>query len=373
MSKNQQQPSRSMKSYDIEEISEKLIENIEFVLEKLELGVNYYVCDDKVTMPCPVHGGDNPNGFSILLRGVGNWRCFTHNCHEQYGTSKGASLVSFVQAVKKLTFWQTLSYLGKLLGVEANNEDLSTDKEQREFIRKCKILDLPKEEKRLLIPRNKVRQSLKYPVTNILDSWRLFNPSILDAYDVGECSTRNKPMSDRIVVPLYDETGNYMVGCSGRSIYNKCELCNTYHKPSLFCPATQYEIFLSSKWKNSANFAAESYLYNLWKAKKVIEESKCVVLVEGPGDIWRLEEAGIHNGLALLGTKFTDEQKRIIEGLGATTLVIGTDNDNAGLAARNFIRESCGRLFNVYDVIPTRKDFGESPIEEIQELFRSFK
>jgi 5S rRNA maturation endonuclease (ribonuclease M5) len=94
-----------------------------------------------------------------------------------------------------------------------------------------------------------------------------------------------------------------------------------------------------------------------------------VILCEGPGEIWRLDEAGIYNGLGLFGAHFNDGQAHKLERLHIHNLIIATDNDAAGQKVREHIESKVGRLYNIYHIIPNRKDIGETTIEEIKELF----
>ena len=68
-------------SYDLREISEILVSNIENVLN--EFDIDYIKYPNRISAACPVHNGDNKEGFSILTKGIGNWFCFSHGCHEQ--------------------------------------------------------------------------------------------------------------------------------------------------------------------------------------------------------------------------------------------------------------------------------------------------
>ena len=48
-------------------------------------------------------------------------------------------------------------------------------------------------------------------------------------------------------------------------------------------------------------------------AKEFIKESGIVILVESPGNVWRLEEAGVHNSVAIFGSSLADRQKMILD------------------------------------------------------------
>lgn len=368
---NQTHPTHQsrLKVYNLEEISSRLVENIEDLIAALGLDSNYYTTNRRLMMACPVHGGDNPEGFSIMLSGIGNWQCFTRQCHVDYGNVRGASIISLIQAIKKLEFFEAVDWAAKFLGDGEDLKENALNKQSHDFVKMCKVFDTTSDiimDKP--IPRSTVIRNVSIPANYFQN--RGFSKEILSTYDIGVCENRSKPMYQRAVVPLYDETGKYMIGCTGRSIFERCETCKYYHSKTIHCPISNEDIIKSVKWRNT-NFKAERYVYNLWRAKEHIKNSGTIILVEGPADIWKLEEAGIKNGLALLGTKFTDHQKQLIESLAATNLIIATDNDEAGLKSRKFIRSECSRLFNIYDVIPpdTSKDWGEMQTEMIQTIF----
>lgn len=357
-----------LKNYNLEEISIRLVENIQSLLIALEIDRKYYTVNKRIMMACPVHKGDNPEGFSIMLTGIGNWQCFTQNCHVEYGNHRGASILSLIQAVKNFTFFQAVDWAASFLGNSADFIDDGLARSGNDFIKLCKVFDSSND---IIMDKPVSRKQVIKSVDIPSDYFRIrgYSEDILKLYDVGTCENRSKPMFQRAVVPLYDETGDYMIGCTGRSIFEKCENCKYYHPKNVHCPVTNDEIVRAVKWRNT-NFKAEKYLYNLWRAKEHIKATRTIILVEGPADIWRLEESGIKNALALLGTKFTDFQKQIVESLEATNLIISTDNDEAGMKSRSHIRSECSRLFNIFDVIPQKKDWGEMSQIEVQENFK---
>jgi DNA primase len=91
------------------------------------------------------------------------------------------------------------------------------------------------------------------------------------------------------------------------------------------------------------------------------------LLVEGPGDVFRVLEAG-HAAVALLGTELTDAQTDKLALLDRTVLV-ALDNDAAGLAAR---RKVCDELVRrgvraqPWPVPGAYKDVGEMPVGEVR-------
>lgn len=356
--------------YDLELISMEILNQITEILSDFDIEYTEY--NNRISMPCPIHGGDNPNGLSILLEDVGNWQCFTHLCHETYDSS----ILGFIQALlstqynREVTRREAIEWSARFVGIEATSKETYQDKKDKtNFMNLYKYVTTKKNFTSEFVPRNVVRKSLKIPAPQMLGN---YSQAILLEYDVGLCNNPTKSMFNRVVVPFYNETGEYMLGCSGRSIFPLCDQCKKYHLPGTRCPMTKIEKQNSVKWKNSGKFNAELYLYNYWKARQHIQENGMAILVEGPGDVWRLEEAGIHYSLALLGTKFTDSQREILEQSNILHLIIATDNDEAGQKSRSTIERKCNRLFNIHHIYLEKNDIGDMTVSEVQEKFEPF-
>lgn len=358
-------------SYDTDYIASVLYDNIEDVLE--HFNIEYTKAGNKLVMPCPVHGGDNPNGFSILLQGVGNWRCYTHQCHEQHGSPRGASLIKLVQCLlsdnKQVSFGETLRWLKSYLKLSDEHlVEASIDSMQRSFINLTKFLSNKETKDNHFIPKDIAIQNLKIPSEYYLK--RGFEKTTLEYFCVGDCHNPSKQMYNRAIVPFFDESGKYMVGCSGRSLFDKCIKCSTYHNPQHRCPIDKKEMVNCSKWKHMSGFNAENYYYGLWNSYKYITTTKTAIIVESPGNLWKLYEAGINNTVAALGTKFTEGQRLILEALGVMNIIVAPDNDEAGHKMAKNIVDNYNRFFNILVVDTPHEDFGETPITVIQDLFR---
>ena len=170
----------------------------------------------------------------------------------------------------------------------------------------------------------------------------------------------------RAIVPCFDERNEYVVGYMGRSLFDKCQVCNYYHPPKEGCPVTRETKLKWVKWKSNAGFNAESYLYNLWNFPNL----SYAILVEGAGCVWKLEQRGIKGCLALFETKFTNTQREMLCEKGIKDVVIVTDNDEAGNKFRKRINETCKTWFRIINIIPTKKDVGDMDNESIKQLFR---
>jgi 5S rRNA maturation endonuclease (ribonuclease M5) len=353
--------------------NELIISNIEQLLG--ELGIrDYKRYKNRIAMPCPIHGGNKRDAISLYTtgsKGVGNWKCWTNHCEEEYGQG----IIQFVQAIlstngnTKASIRDAVSYIENALGLTISSEPSVSDTLKYKFINLANELS-KEEEKELGIPRNIVRQSLVYPAEYFLK--RGFSKTILDKYDVGFCEAQYKQMFERVVVPIYDDNGHTMIGCVGRTIQPQCEKCEKFHLPALGCPVSSFDEYKSSKWINSKGFNSEKYLYNFWFAKQYIELSQTAILVEGQGDVWRLEEADIKIGLGLFGSSIKDTQILKLEKLPLINLIIATDNDLAGLKCKEQVVERLSRLYNIITVTLPKKDIGEMSIQEVKEFFKPY-
>lgn len=174
-------------------------------------------------------------------------------------------------------------------------------------------------------------------------------------------------MSNRVVFPIYDENHEYMIGCTGRSIFNECPLCRSYHPPGNRCPND----YRPSKWKHLNGFEKEKCLYNYWFSKDYIEESQTAVVVESPGNVLRLEEAGIHNAVAMFGTSFSSYQEMLLGKLLVRRVILCMDNDDAGQEAADKLTYYLSRYFTVDKITPPQNDIADCSIEEVKTLFES--
>jgi len=351
-------------------IQELACERIDEILQYLN--IEYIEHHKYYSFPCPIHGSDNKGSCSIY-KTTGIWGCWTNSCQEEYGKT----FFDFIKAVfisqgKQKTISEIATLCAYIL-----KTDLSNIKEIKDYelkISSTKIVNELIKERKLLsskLLRKTIREKLYIPAQYYIK--RGYSEEILDKYDVGLCTTYGKEMFARIVVPIYDDSHKFMVGCVGRSQYKQCEKCKTYHSPNYNCPSNKLEEMWAVKWKNSKGFRVDNYLYNYWFAKEYIKQSKTAILVEGQGDVWRLEEAGIKNSLGVFGANITDGQKIILEKSGAYNLIIASDNDKAGNNFRNKIHERCSRTYNIIDVFTTKKDFGEMTIEETKQLMKGIK
>lgn len=355
-------------------LCKKITPHIEELFSVLK--IEMYTNGSSFSGRCPIHGGDNPGGLSVYLHNDGCylWTCFTHHCEDVFNRS----LIGLVRGIlshrrykwtNKNDMYVSLNDSIQFL-LQFVNEHYSTLKnhsvlpDNNKFISNMKdIYNRHTTTVSSSISREMVRKSLQIPATYYIE--RGYGKEVLDKYDVGFCNDNSKPMANRVVVPIYDNDHRLMIGCTGRSIFKKCPKCNLYHSEMKQCPTSSMKKYFI-KWKHNKGFSSGQHLYNYWSAKQHIREQKLAVIVESPGNIWKLEEAGIHNGVALFGSHLSNQQKIILDTSGAYGLFVIMDNDPAGVKATQQIINKCESIYNIYSYNTPNNDIGEMTVKEIQ-------
>lgn len=334
----------------INELTDQAVGVADDILD--EFNVEYRRNYKRFYGPCPVHGGDNQLAFNFFPDGYevrGMWTCHTRHCEKKWkktfiGLIHGLLSREYSDSIQ----WTVaLDWLLNFLRYKQLSDIVLPD----ESILKLRAATSISEKWSLTTIRHntgwnrpQVRNNLILPANYYLK--RGFSANTLDKYDVG---TYNK--QERVIVPVYDDDYNYAVGFTKRSIHEKCQQCGEWHGNGKCRPFP--------KWEHSKSFHSSLWLYNYWFAKRYIEESSIAILVEGPGDVWRLEEAGIHNSLGMFGVDLTEEQIGVLETSGAMSFIVLLDNDDAGRQAAIEIKKRLGRIFRLYFPTIVEDDVGE--------------
>lgn len=354
-------------------ICDELCDNIESLLDSFN--IEYKTNSKMISMSCPVHGGDNSSAVNIYPEGDhyrGNWKCRTHNCEQEFK----ASIIGFIRGIishqkydwsesgdEMCSFQEALDYALSFLNKDMKSIKISrADKDKTTFSSMVSYISAAPEVTQSKITRKHIKQSINIPAEYYIN--RGYTTDILNKYDVGLCNNPSKPMHNRVVVPIYDTDYKYMIGCSGRSIFEKCEHCGCYHENTASCPESDNR-WLFPKWKHSSDFKSQNSLYNFWFAKEFILQTQTAIIVESPGNVWRLEENNIHNSVAIFGSSLSDKQKILLDSSGAMNLVVLTDNDDAGIKAAEQIKNKCQNTYRVFIPKISKSDVGEMTPEEI--------
>ena len=131
--------------------------------------------------------------------------------------------------------------------------------------------------------------------------------------DAGVLNEGRAVFFDRIMIPIHDSKG-LPVGYTARRLGDND-----------FVP----------KYINTSStplYEKGRLIFNYHRAKEHARKAGRLILCEGAMDVLGLEKAGLHEGIACLGTALTDEQLRLI-GLLKVPVHVWYDNDKAGRKA----------------------------------------
>ncbi len=360
---------RKFRTNEISFLQDRACDRITEIFDAL--GIDFTERYDYLQASCPVHGGDNQRAMFFAIRS-NHWQCKTRGCHRDPITGPSSSVFGLVRGTmsrkteKRWGFQQTVNFVAQVLGLEKCN----TNKTTAQDIEIAKIVK--QYQKKQSTVQNK--GTLLATMVSHLKSDQVYypnrgvSPEIIAKYHISFCNTKGKPMYQRAFFPILDITGRYIVGWSGRSIYDECRECGMHHHPERSsCPDLQYS-GIYTKWKHSKDFHGESCLYNIWYAKPFINKTGTVILCEGPGDVWACESAGIRNSVALLGLNMSNQQRMMLQNAGALTVVCILDNDEAGQKAMQKLKRDLIHYFRVFCVTPdTAKDIGGMVTSDIVE------
>lgn len=342
---------------EIDFIQDRACERITEVLDVL--GVHYIEQTDYIQMPCPVHGGDNDRAVYWATR-TKHWVCKTRECHKDKITGPSSSIFGLVRGVmfnktgSPWSFQQAVDFIVRTLGLRG----LTLPEESAQEIEVRKLLKSNKK-------KNKATNGgpLLSEVLPRLDADTIYYPNrgvpkdIIEKYHISICTEPHKPFTDRAFIPLLDESGQSVIGWSGRSIYDKCSECGSYHRPG--------RCYHFAKWKHSKNTKLDNILYNIWYAKRYIRECHKAIICEGAGDVWRLEAAGIRNSVAILGLSMSKKQRLMLQNAGALTVILALDSDEPGIIASERLAEQLNQYFRVLIMKPAAKDIGDMDNQQL--------
>jgi len=319
--------------------------NIDKILKSFNID-NLFLLNDELRGPCPIHDGDNTTAFIINVDKTcnyfGSWFCNSRKCHEDHIPN----MIGFVRAMmekrldKDVSFYETIDYINRFIEGHETNLDLI---DNQDLI--TKIFHENKEET-LICSREVVKMELEIPCPYYLK--RGFSAEVLKEFDVGFCSSPDKPMFNRTVFPVYDRTNTGMVGAVGRS---------TEKNPP-------------KKWINSKGFHSGSSLYGYGKAFPQIKKTRSVILVEGQGDVLRMYESDIMNCVGLFGCKMTERQSILLEEASVDNIILALDGDEAGQRGIKSILDKYSKIFNIIQITMPSNDIGDLTIDEVNEMIK---
>lgn len=330
---------------DLPKIKKALTTKAIDVFKKLD--IKYEQFGDNIYSTCPVHeSSDNPRAFSFSQK-RGIWKCWTRDCQHEYRND----IVGLIYGTlsnrngQKVDFKDVVSWINKEFKLNILEEE-EIIKEENEFDNLVAIL-----KNDISLPQtNKVEleTNIIKPSQYFID--RGFKPETLAHFDIGDCKEKTFKLYNRALIPIHNDTGEIIVGYTCRSI-------KEYKIP-------KFLIYPSG-------FDKRYFFYNYHRALPYIRSTNTVFLVEGQGDVWRLYEAGIFNAIGMFGKTLSREQELKLQQLPVTTIIVLTDNDQAGRESKIQLQRQLGRFYKLIFPRLFHKDIGEMSIEQIKENLSS--
>ena len=315
---------------------------------------------------CPFHNEKTPSFFVNPQLGI--FKCF--------GCGKAGDVITFLQEIEHITFYEALERLAKEAGVTL--ESLKTDKDYSKLKKAKELLKKIALAYHKLLTSHSVGQKArayakKRGLTSSLIDKFLLGYAPGDRYfaqklakklgfsdeDLKLAGLVNERgldrFFDRLMFPIFDASGN-IVGFSGRVI-DKDDIRAKY---------------LNSP--DSELFKKRFLLYGLYQAKNAIASKNQVWLVEGQMDVISASRVGLDNIVAPLGTGVTETQFMVLKRY-AENVVLSFDADQAGQKA--LLRAASlafSQGFNVYvfKVPEGAKDLDEA-IEKLGKKIVEYK
>lgn len=272
---------------------------------------------------CPFHSEKTPS-FTVSAE---------RNMFYCFGCQSGGDLFSFVMKRDGLDFKEALQVLAARAGVELPEAKPSRDKDKRKrfvelnrqavnFFQKA-LADASGEAARMYLHKRGIAENTikKFEIGFAPDSWnrlseyllqRGFTQEEISGVGLNKRSAEHQRYFDlfrnRIIFPIHSVNGE-VVGFGGRVLDDGFP-----------------------KYLNTAEtdiFQKRRQLFGLFQARESIRSQHEAIVVEGYMDCIQLQQAGINNTVATLGTALTQEQARILLRYTERVLLV-YDGDEAG-------------------------------------------
>jgi 5S rRNA maturation endonuclease (ribonuclease M5) len=307
---------------------------------------------------CPVHGGDNPQGFTCYpTHGKhGVFVCWTHGCLGAAGY-KGTDVFGFVVAAQderiardkgmtreamgpRTSFGQAKAIIEEVIGRRV----ASTTREEVGYHEYFKA-----QVNRLVVNR---QVDLRILAEKELENYRHFHPymlnrgfskKVLEEFEIGY-----SPKEERVTIPFRDLDDSLIA--VARRVVDDSKV--TKENP---------------KYKHHS-FAKGDFLFNLNRVKKIILSQHLltnlthpgILIVEGQLDVMRLHQYGFPLGVAVGGSSLTKHQGMLL-GRFTDQVTVIRDSDAAGVKLVTSAKEVLGKYVTVYETSLPRfyKDVAE--------------
>ncbi|MAS35938.1 MAG: DNA primase [Anaerolineaceae bacterium] len=282
-------------------------------------GRNYKAC-------CPFHSEKTPS--FVVNPETQTWRCFG-SCAD------GGDIFSFAQKYHGWVFPEALNELGKLAGVEVQQQS-AEQKQQIERLDQLRGL--------MQAAADYYHEQLGYAdeVLRYVRDRRGFTDETIVTYGIGYAPDGWQHTHDYMTQLGYHEDDLVEVGLLRR---NEAGRVYDYFRNRLVIPirdergrvigfgARALSDEDNPKYLNSPQtplFDKSRVLFGLDRAKRSIRDSETAVIVEGYMDVIQAHQAGFMNVVAQMGTAMTETQLKMLAPRWARKIVLALDADAAG-------------------------------------------
>lgn len=338
----------------LDDLKDVANDNIDHVLAELGFDIDSVTtAGNEIRSICPIHAGaDNTTAFCYNTT-YKYWRCYTKQCHEGFGNVFGlVQKVLGKKTDKEINFREAVSWLAKVLNYELeievfepNEDELALSKLLKNIRRKKNVI-LDDTEKFKPFPIQLIDGKIE-PSEYFLKQG--FSKETLRKYNVGYCDDPQKPMYKRSYAPVLNDSGDMVVGVTGRTIHPECSYCGQFHIQGYGCPNENLKIKGYPKWKHYG-FQKNSVFYNMNFAEEYIRKTKTVAITEGPKDVWWLDQYNFHNCLCIFGLSTSDYHLKRLLHLGVTRILVALNNDEKGIEAIEKLNNRFDNYFNMINV-----------------------
>ena len=358
-------PSGKLSKQKIEGIRKLAHKNMRIIMKRLNFKGDDYGNRLVGICPIPHNSGHTPNdnrqAFSWdFTRQM--WQCFTNHCHQVHG----ADVFALIQSAKECNFKQALQWV--LDVVEKNIDDVK-EMDSAEAQRLEQVI----RKRSQLVQHKRMEDDLMRhlsPSTYFKD--RGFSNEAIQEFGCwGEWHKTGTYGEDRAIVPVYDPLEGFLVAFT-------CRLLDDSQiepwRPK-WCHALNFaEIRKKSADRtDEEKFHASSVLFNLHRASQHMGSDKTIIIVEGPGDVMRMWEAGLKNTVAVLGTGFSKHHRTLLHKVGCHKVVCVLDSDSAGQKASNSVEKMCKNYFEFDSVVlPEGMDPGDHEPAQLRMIFKEY-
>jgi DNA primase len=304
---------------------------------------------------CPFHSEKTPS-FTVTPE-MQIYHCF--------GCGAGGGAIQFLMAMEGYSFPEAISQMAKEanldIGIQLQGDNQSQNPEKTKLLEAYELAG--KLYQYILKNTEQGKPALEY-----LRS-RGMNDKVIDAFGIGYAPPQWDTLAQLLErrefpLPLMEKGGLLSARQDSQGYFDKFRdrVIFPIHdwKGQLIAFGGRAMGDAQPKYLNSPEtmlFHKSRSLYNMHRSRPQIRKQQQLVLMEGYVDVIKAWEAGIHNGVATMGTALTEEHADVIR-KQADQVIVAFDGDGAGQAAAYKsipILEKAGLQVKVA-VIPNNQD-----------------